>query len=199
MDHVKQTIALRAWLLGRGYTNASRALEISIEGHEGQTRKSSGEPYVSHPVAVAQLTRCYSGLLGDYAETAIAVALLHDVLEDTDVTKAQLYALSPEIADNVQVLTKGADTPWAHYTQQLANYPVAAFVKACDRLHNLATMPGAFSLDKAHDYVEETHRYILPMMKGARRYYPEYEQGFEALKFAILAATAPYRHAEPST
>src|SRR5215469_11277025 len=61
-----------------------RAYEVGAEAHEGQTRKS-GEPYITHPVAVAGIL----AELGMDAETIIA-AILHDTLEDTKLTSERI-------------------------------------------------------------------------------------------------------------
>lgn len=60
-------------------------LEFAMKAHDGQVRKYDGLPYITHPIAVAELVR---GAGGD--PNMQAAALLHDVLEDTAVTHAQL-------------------------------------------------------------------------------------------------------------
>ena len=58
-----------------------KALKFATKAHEGQTRKYTGEPYVNHPIAVARLVKKVSD-----DKRMEAAALLHDVVEDTDVT-----------------------------------------------------------------------------------------------------------------
>ena len=78
-----------------------RAYEVAARCHEGQTRKS-GDPYITHPLAVAQIL----AELG-MTSTTIAAALLHDTVEDTDYSLAQLAAdFGPEIAKLVDGVTK---------------------------------------------------------------------------------------------
>ncbi|QGT78934.1 HD domain-containing protein [Guyparkeria halophila] len=62
-----------------------RALAIAIEAHAGQVRRYTHEPFVTHPVAVAQTVRPFHG-----DPLVLATALLHDVVEDTPVTAADL-------------------------------------------------------------------------------------------------------------
>lgn len=84
------------------YEIIKTAFEIAKEAHKGQVDKG-GEEYIFHPVTVA--------LLCDDAKTK-AVALLHDAIEDTDVTYEEIRdALGKEIADAVKILTHDDDQP----------------------------------------------------------------------------------------
>ena len=78
-----------------------RAYEVGAEAHEGQTRKS-GEPYITHPVAVAGIL----AELGMDAETIIA-AILHDTLEDTKLTSDEITnEFGPTVTELVDGVTK---------------------------------------------------------------------------------------------
>lgn len=78
------------------------ALKFAAQAHGEQKRKYTGEPYIVHPVEVAEIVRAY--LPGN--EVARAVALLHDVLEDTPVTYDQMHAkFGPWIVTLVSELT----------------------------------------------------------------------------------------------
>ncbi|MFM7499771.1 MAG: HD domain-containing protein, partial [Actinomycetota bacterium] len=78
-----------------------RAYEIAERAHQGQSRKS-GEPYITHPVAVAEIL----SELGMNTQTIIA-ALLHDTVEDTPYSLTQLRKdFGTEIADLVDGVTK---------------------------------------------------------------------------------------------
>ena len=66
------------------------ALEVAIAAHEGQTRRYTGEPFVLHPVAVAHIVSEY-----ERDPLVLAAALLHDVVEDTDVTAHDLSVRFP--------------------------------------------------------------------------------------------------------
>lgn len=123
-----------------------RAAERSVHAHQGQRRRS-GEPYVFHPASVAVLAR----QLGLGAE-AVAAAWLHDVVEDTSVTLADVAVeFGSEVATLVDGLTKvdglHFDTVRAAEAEQmrrlllhLAADPRAVVVKICDRLHNMRTV-----------------------------------------------------------
>lgn len=124
-----------------------KAFDFAYDKHEGQMRKS-GEPYIGHPVQVA-LT------LSEYRvdPSTIVAGLLHDILEDTDATYAEVKTLfGEEIADIVEGLTK---LHLLHYegskaSEQVRNHQKMVlamakdirviFVKLADRLNNMRTL-----------------------------------------------------------
>ena len=89
---------LETYLPPEQIDTVARAYEFGADAHDGQTRKT-GEPYITHPVAVAQeLGRMYLDV------EATVAALLHDVVEDTDVT---LDDLKENFGDEVAALVDG--------------------------------------------------------------------------------------------
>lgn len=111
------------------YTNLTKkALRISFEAHKNQFDKS-GTPYVYHPYEVA------SGL---DTEEAVCVALLHDVVEDTDMTFDDLAreGFGENIIDALKLLTHDEGTPYFEYVKAIKQNPLAAVVKLADLKHN---------------------------------------------------------------
>jgi GTP diphosphokinase / guanosine-3',5'-bis(diphosphate) 3'-diphosphatase len=144
------------------------AYAIAREAHAGQMR-ASGEPYIDHPVAVAEV------LLDLHLDAAsIAAALLHDVVEDTLVTKEQIEALfGAEIAhlvDGVTKLTKleaqsKEDAQAGTYRKMfiaMADDPRVVLVKLADRLHNLRTI-GAKGAESQRRTARETMEIYAPL------------------------------------
>lgn len=79
----------------------ARARMYAADAHLGQTRKYTGDPYIVHPIAVAEMVRRHGG-----TDTMIAAALLHDVIEDTDRTYGNiLYNFGVDVAELVLELT----------------------------------------------------------------------------------------------
>ncbi|MFN2431337.1 MAG: HD domain-containing protein [Gemmatimonadota bacterium] len=116
-----------------------RAVRLAVRRHQGQLSKGDGEPFITHPVAVALL--CGRAGLDD---ATVAAALLHDVLEDTDTTREELAAAVGErVADAVDHVTKAGDgRPWRDemrsYVERLRGAPRQALaVAAADKVHNL--------------------------------------------------------------
>ncbi|MGD1008643.1 MAG: bifunctional (p)ppGpp synthetase/guanosine-3',5'-bis(diphosphate) 3'-pyrophosphohydrolase [Candidatus Aminicenantales bacterium] len=128
-----------ALALQKAYVFAARA-------HKGQVRRS-GEPYLSHPLEV-------TNILADMRldKTTLVAALLHDVLEDTDITAAEIKeTFGKEAADLVEGVTKISrvqDTsPEARRAETIRKIILAMtddirviFIKLADRIHNLQTL-----------------------------------------------------------
>ena len=109
--------------------NLQRALEIAIMAHAGQKQKN-GEPYALHPIRLA-LT------LQD--EPARIAAILHDVVEDTSITLADLECegFAPEVIEAVRLLTKPAGADYDQYIAAIAANPIARAVKLADLADNM--------------------------------------------------------------
>ncbi|MCS7474658.1 bifunctional (p)ppGpp synthetase/guanosine-3',5'-bis(diphosphate) 3'-pyrophosphohydrolase [Myroides odoratimimus] len=124
-----------------------KAFDVAVEAHKDQRRKS-GEAYIFHPIAVAKIVASEIGL----GPTSIAAALMHDVVEDTDITVEQIEEwFNPKIAKIVEGLTKMAMLePDPHISMQAENYRKmlltlnddvrVILIKIADRLHNMQTM-----------------------------------------------------------
>ncbi|MBQ9857583.1 MAG: HD domain-containing protein [Oscillospiraceae bacterium] len=105
-----------------------RAYKIAFEAHRDQLDKT-GLPYIQHPLHLAfQMTD----------EVTTCVALLHDVVEDSDMTFEELEKLGfgGEIMDALRLLTHADDVPYMDYVREIKKNPVAAAVKRADLMHN---------------------------------------------------------------
>jgi (p)ppGpp synthase/HD superfamily hydrolase len=116
--------------------NSKLAATFAIAAHAGQVRKYSGLPYFTHCASVANLVRHFGG-----NDTLIAVAYLHDVLEDCEhITSVDLrQVFNSDIVDRVKYLTKHEDVD---YTAQLLEADeFTQFVKLCDIMDNCKDSP----------------------------------------------------------
>ena len=104
------------------------ALSIAKKAHAGQVDKA-GIDYIQHPLYVASQVK---------TEQEKAVALLHDVLEDSDITAADLlaYGLSNEVVTAVQTLTKKKGQSYQDYLEKVKSNDLARVVKLADLKHN---------------------------------------------------------------
>lgn len=105
-----------------------KALKLCYEAHRGQTDKS-GLPYVFHPFHLAeQMTD----------EESVAAALLHDVVEDTDYSFADLenMGFGGRVLEALRLLTHEKGVPYPEYVKRLKSNPVARAVKIADLRHN---------------------------------------------------------------
>lgn len=124
-----------------------KAFDFAVESHKEQRRKS-GEAYIFHPIAVAKIVASQIGL----GATSIAAALMHDVVEDTDVTVDDIERMfNPKVAQIVEGLTKIAQVKKdLNISMQAENFRKmlltlnddvrVILIKIADRLHNMQTM-----------------------------------------------------------
>jgi GTP diphosphokinase / guanosine-3',5'-bis(diphosphate) 3'-diphosphatase len=123
-----------------------QAFELAVEAHKSMRRKS-GEPYILHPLAVARICVEEIGL----GVRSTICSLLHDTVEDTDVTLEDLEReFGSEIAKIVDGLTKISTVVDVNASQQAENFrkilltltddPRVIIIKLADRLHNMRTL-----------------------------------------------------------
>ncbi|WP_305837238.1 bifunctional GTP diphosphokinase/guanosine-3',5'-bis pyrophosphate 3'-pyrophosphohydrolase [Photobacterium leiognathi] len=166
-----------------------QAFLVARDAHEGQTR-STGEPYIIHPVAVA---RILAEMRLDI-ETLMA-ALLHDVIEDTEVTKEDLASrfgdTVAELVDGVSKLDKlkfrdrkeAQAENFRKMIMAMAHDIRVILIKLADRTHNMRTL-GALRPDKRRRIARETLEIFSPLAHrlGIHNIKSELEElGFEAL------------------
>ncbi len=110
------------------YTDLTKkALKISFNAHKDQLDKS-GMPYVYHPFHLAEQ-------MDD--EYSTCVALLHDVVEDTDTTLDDLAKIFPkEVTDAIALMTHDNNVPYLDYVRTIKSNPIASKVKLADLKHN---------------------------------------------------------------
>lgn len=157
---------------GRNMVESMRAFNVMKSLHRGVMRKG-GLEYSTHPVRVAHQLLA-NGVTDD---NVIAAALLHDVLEDCNVTESLLqeqFSISDKVLSIVASVTKKKGYNNTDYYGNINNSAEAMLVKISDRLHNLSTMHGAFSKEKMLEYVKETYDFVIPMCKNLKYRYPEY-------------------------
>jgi (p)ppGpp synthase/HD superfamily hydrolase len=105
-----------------------KALKLILEHHAGQTDRA-GKPYVLHPITVMTYV--------DTDEEKV-VALLHDIVEDTDVNVYLLKRIFGDtVAEAVDLLTHRDEDSYTEYVQRLAHHTVARHVKMADLKHNM--------------------------------------------------------------
>ena len=160
------------------------------KAHHGDQLRKSGEPYIIHPVQVAYIL----STLG-LDDSTICAALLHDTVEDTDITKQDLaQTFSPEIADLVDGVTKLNKLQYASMEeQQVENYRKmflamgkdirVILIKLADRLHNMRTLK-YLSRDRQIANANETMSLYAPLANRLGMYSLKWE--LEDLSFKYL-------------
>ena len=147
----------------------TKAFNFAKQAHKGVKRRS-GEPYIMHPIAVAQIACSEIGL----GSTSICAALLHDVVEDTDYTVEDISNLfGPKIAQIVEGLTKISGGIFGdRASAQAENFKKllltmnddirVILIKIADRLHNMRTL-GSMLPNKQYKIAGETLYIYAPL------------------------------------
>ncbi len=180
---------LRSYLSPDQSNHVKRAYYFAEQAHYGQLRRS-GEAYVTHPLAVA-------GILADMHMDyqSLAAAMLHDVIEDTDIEKSAIgEQFGPTVADLVDGVSKltqmgfsSAEEKQAENFQKMALAMAldirVILVKLADRLHNMRTL-GVLKPEKARRIARETLEIYAPI--AVRLGMNSIRMEFEDLGFAAL-------------
>lgn len=108
--------------------DTKKALALCFEAHKEQKDKS-GMPYVFHPFHLAEQMK---------DENTTVVALLHDVIEDTEHTLDDLREMGfcSDVVEAISLMTHDAGTPYMEYVKQIKANPIAKAVKLADLHHN---------------------------------------------------------------
>ena len=175
-----------------------RAFQIAKKAHDG-TRRKSGEPYIFHPIAVALIAVKEVGL----GPIAVISALLHDVVEDTEITLEEIRMLfGDRVAKIVDGVTKIDDVMLMQQAEskQAENYrkillsmcndAYVIFLKLCDRLHNMRTI-GSMKDTKKLIIASETSYLYIPLAHRLGLYSIKTE-----LEELVMRYTNPEKYAE---
>jgi len=110
-------------------SDLQRALEIAVDSHKSQ-RQKDGTPYALHPIRLSMSLQ---------SEEQKIVALLHDVVEDTDWTFEDLIeeGFNDHVIEALRLLTHTDGSPYEDYIERLASNPLARAVKKADLADNM--------------------------------------------------------------
>ncbi len=173
---------LRGYLPEREVATVRRAYDFAAAAHDGQFRRT-GHPYITHPLAVADIL---ASMRMDHQ--SIAAAVMHDVLEDTGVTKNSLkHGFGAEVADIVDGVSKLSTIFKSRAEAQAENFQKMAMatardlrvilVKLADRLHNMRTI-GVMPPKKRKRIARETLDFYAPIANrlGMNKVRVEFEE-----------------------
>ena len=165
-----------------------RAFQVAEHYHRGQTRKS-GTPYITHPLAVAELLAAIG-----MDTTTLAAALLHDAVEDTNLLIGQVKAeFGPEVAILVDGVTKLDGARWGDHAEaetfrkmiMAASIDLRVLViKLADRVHNMRTLGFHAKREKRERIARATLELLIPFAGRLGLY--AYLRELEDLVFAVL-------------
>jgi len=181
----KIKISIEGWLLGRGYYNALAAFEFAKKFHIG-FRKDAITPEFQHQLEIAFFIMDLN--IPDM-ENIIASVFLHDVSEDYGVGFEEIETkFGPNVRRMVYLLTKkyrGTKKTPVEYFTEIALDRGASLIKGADRINNVNSMIGVFSVEKQKAYIKEVEEHILPMLKQARKNFPELSGAYHTIKYVL--------------
>jgi GTP pyrophosphokinase len=180
----KLKIALRYYLIGREYFRAADALEFAAEYHDG-LRKDNVTPEFQHQIEITHYLRTLPSL--SQPENTLIAGILHDTREDYDVSDNMIrMRFGDDVADACELLNKNGKTSEGYF-DAIASNEIASIVKGGDRINNLQSMVGVFTIEKQLKYIVEVEHYFLPMLKKARRNFARQEPAYENIKFMLTS------------
>lgn len=189
-EHMKSFVKITA--KSKNMVQTLRALDFALKAHEGQYRKKSEIPYIYHPLNMA----CHLLALGIEEDSTIAACLLHDVLEDCEVTANEL-PVAEDTKQIVKLLSKTEDSNdreamLKEYFSKISCNPQASLIKVVDRVNNLTTMSWGLSRERNFRMIKETEEYVLPLLKVIKAV-PEYNNAAWLLKYQLESMLDIYK------
>ena len=221
-DHMYTFVKSAA--VAKGLEQTCAALPFAKKHHAGQVRKSfasggSGKsggvmPYINHPLTMA----CDALAMGLDDDHVIAALLLHDIVEDCNVSADEL-PVGKAVQEAVRLVSfDAADAAKAAhidpaagttgttgtacqskeeakkaYFATIATNPLACLVKCIDRVNNLSNMAMGFTHTKMIEYVVETETYIVPLLRIIKDSSPEWNNAAWLLRYQMLSLLETYK------
>lgn len=181
----KLKIRLEGFLSGRRYFKALTAMQYAKPYHTGK-RKDNITPEYQHQVEIALFI---ANLSIDEPEVTIALSFLHDTVEDSNIDIDEIgNKFGMEIKTPLWLVTKkykGIKKSTEEYYDSIARDKVASILKGVDRINNVNSMVGVFSIEKQKEYIEETTKFVLPMIKKAQDMFPSQDSAYETIKYVL--------------
>lgn len=185
-EYEKLRIALRYWLLGKEFYQAADALEFAGSYHTG-TRKDGVTPEFQHQIEMAHYVRTLLPSLL-FPEDTITAVILHDTPEDYNVSSETIAnRYNDRVAYATELMDKNRWSTPAKQFAAISTDPIASIAKGADRMHNIQSMVGVFTVEKQIAYIKEAENLFIPMLKVARRKFPQQELAYENIKHVLLS------------
>lgn len=154
-------VADKMTLLAKANDLSARALKLALDSHDGQL-DLAGNEYIFHIVQVGKFVKEVTN-----KDEVLAVAYLHDILEDTQVTEEDLKIIfSNEVVEAVKILTRKKYEPYSSYLERVKSDKLATIVKLADLKHNSDLT--RISNPTERDYKRyEKYRKAITYLKGS--------------------------------
>jgi (p)ppGpp synthase/HD superfamily hydrolase len=194
-EHEKLKLTLRSQLAGMAlldpqYHQCIAALNYAEKVHTGLRKDGKNEFY--HQISILGFALSLHALIKFPAKVYVAI-ILHDAVEDYPQLDTELRKLFPNEYEYIVRLSKirnGIKLAESEYFSEIAGCPVSSIAKGIDRIHNLSSMIVPFSLAKQESYIKEVDDFFLPMLKQAKRNFPEQSPIYEVIKSMLTVQCA---------
>ena len=197
-EHMKTYVKTMA--KAEGMKETLKAVDFAVDAHEGQTRKNTTVPYISHPLTMA----CHALSMGVRKDEVIAAILLHDVIEESlkgnikkDV-KLEDLPVNERTRELVDLMTCPDTTDENRkeildvYYGKLEKDADGALIKCIDRCNNLTTMSWGLAEDRVYRMIKETEHYYPALLKRVKDT-PEYNDAAWLLKYQMESMLDIYK------
>lgn len=173
-----------------GLSQTANVLPYAWKLHDGQIRKGKDKvPYIYHPLLVT----CHALALNLDDDNLVSAALLHDVCEDCGVLVEDL-PVNSETKQAVALLTKSEEQTMEQYYDAISQNWIATMVKLLDRCNNVSGMAAGFSKEKIVGYINETEKYVLPLLRTAKHRYFRNSNEIFLIKYHMTSVIATLKH-----
>ncbi|MEP3669933.1 MAG: HD domain-containing protein [Roseibium sp.] len=190
-----ETSVLRHYLEGKSFFKALEAWRFAEPFHPG-TRKDGETPEFYHQISMANFARTLEAGI-QHPEATYAAIFLHDAVEDGDLTLKRVRdVFGEQICDAVDALSKvvnGKKRNPEAVAEAIADNAIASVVKGVDRANNQGSMLGVFSIEKQKEQIDETENFILPILKEARKNFPQQRPVYENVKHLLVREIKLFR------
>ena len=174
----------------KGLAQTVEVLPYARELHKGQVRKGKDEvPYIYHPLLMA----CHALSLGLDDDNLVSAILLHDVCEDCGVAIEDL-PVNEDVKTAVQLVTKDSSKDTDTYYREISENCIATIVKLIDRCNNVSAMSTGFSKERIIEYINETEKYVYPLLQKAKTKYSKYSNQVFLVKYHMTSVVTTLKH-----
>lgn len=186
----KQYTKFKSYFTERGMTESLKAMELVEKYHVGKRRGGGPERSHLYEVAGQTLATFEKHVSIEELDCMVAASFLHDLVEDY----ADLYS-EADLRRDFKERTCGLvmnvckwegfqkiEKDYIEYFDNVSSDIGSIVVKVSDRIHNMSTCIGGMSLARIRKYIEEVKTYFFPMIRQARKDYPEYYMALTSMK-----------------
>ena len=174
----------------KGLAQTVEVLPYARELHKGQVRKGKDEvPYIYHPLLMA----CHALSRGLDDDNLVSAILLHDVCEDCGVAIEDL-PVNEDVKTAVQLVTKDSSKDTDTYYREISENCIATIVKLIDRCNNVSAMSTGFTKERIIEYINETEKYVYPLLQKAKTKYSKYSNQVFLIKYHMTSVVTTLKH-----